>query len=181
MWQTHCRTLGKIIARRRDVHRTEPHGFLVWVICLVDTYALLSGSGNGDFVQFILKNNMLLPEEILPPLAPGQSRNFFQEELSYFPALLDLTQQVVSLAVRVGETARNLRAEIARVPSDSASVLEAESEYFAGRQIRVQEIQILCQSRRATWEATYPQYWSLEPSARALPYRVRNFCDHASN
>src|SRR5436305_13451867 len=98
MWQTHCRTLGKIIARRRDVHGTEPHGFLVWVICLVDTYALLSGSGNGDFVQYILKNNMLLPEEILPPLAPGQSQTFFREEFSYFPAVLDLTQQVIRLA-----------------------------------------------------------------------------------
>jgi hypothetical protein len=61
MLQTHSHAVLKIVARRRQVNRTELHGFLVLVICLADTYALLSGSGDGTFVHFILKHNMLAP------------------------------------------------------------------------------------------------------------------------
>src|SRR5271165_1605966 len=102
MWQTHSRTLQQIISRRRQANRIEPHGFLVLVICLVDTYALLSGSGDGAFVDFILENNMLAPQDCLPPLAPGCPQRFFEEELPYFPGVLELYQQVIILATKVG-------------------------------------------------------------------------------
>lgn len=179
MWQSHSQALLKMISRRRQVNHTEPHGFLVWVICLIDTYALLSGSGNGTFAQFILKNNMLAPGEVLPPLVPGHPQPFFNEELPYFPGVLELNHEVVRLALRVGETARDLRSE--RVPSQIGPAGEdLERSYRHMRQNRVREVQNLCRNLPVTWAAVYPQYWSLRPTAKSLPYRVRGFCGHVS-
>ncbi len=102
MWQSHSHTLLRIVARRRQVNHIEPHGFLVWIICVIDTYALLSGSGNGAFVDFILKNNLIAPEDCLPPLSPGLAEAFFPEELPYFPGVLEINQHVLALAIKVG-------------------------------------------------------------------------------
>lgn len=178
MWQTHSRTLQKIISRRRQANRTEPHGFLVLVICLVDTYALLSGSGDGAFVDFIMKNNMLAPQDCLPPLAPGNPRHYFDEELPYFPAVLELNQQVINLATKVGGTARTLRAEDSQRRVDGITAANDEHKYKASNQNRAGEVQNLCRILASEWEARYPQYWSKQPAPKIVPYRVRAFCDH---
>lgn len=178
MWQTHSRTLLQILSRRRQTNRTEPHGFLLLVICLVDTYALLSGSGDGAFVDFIMKNNMLAPQDCLPPLAPGNPRRYFEEELPYFPAVLELNQQVISLATKVGGTARTLRAEGSRWRVDGTATVGDEHKYKASSQNRVREVQTLCRTMASEWEVRYPQYWSRQPAPKILPYRVRSFCDH---
>jgi hypothetical protein len=180
MWQTHSRTLQQIISRRRQANQTEPHSFLVLVICLVDTYALLSGSGDGAFVDFIMKNNMLAPQDCLPPLAPGNPRQYFEEELPYFPAVLELNQQVINLATKVGGTARALRAEDSQQRINGITAVGDEHKYKASSQNRVREVQTLCRTLASEWEVRYPQYWSRQPAPKILPYRVRAFCDHVS-
>jgi hypothetical protein len=181
MWQSHSNAVQKIIARRRQVNRTEPHGFLVWIICLVDTYALLSGSGDGAFTDFILKNKMLSPRDCLPPLEPGKFQSFFQEELPFFPGVLELIQEVFNLAVKVGGTARDLRAEGTQPQNANSITLGDEHPFIVLRRRRVREIQDLCRSLPTTWQAKYPKYWSLQPSPKSLPPRVRGFCDHVSH
>jgi hypothetical protein len=178
MWQSHSRTLLQIVSRRRQANRIEPHGFLVLVICLVDTYALLSGSGDGAFVDFITKNNMLSPQDGLPPLSPGLPQQYFEEELPHFPCVLDLHLQVISLATKVGGTARTLRAEDSQRRVDGIAAVGDEYKYIASRQSRVHEVQTLCRTLASEWEVRFPQYWSRQPAPKILPYRVRGFCDH---
>ncbi len=178
MWQSHSRTLLTIVSKRWQANRTEPHGFLVLVICLIDTYALLSGSGDGAFVDLIMKNNMLAPQDCLPPLAQGQPQRYFDEELPYFPGVLELNQHVIRLATKVGRIARTLRAEDSQRRADQNAAGDDDYEYQAGRQIRVHELQNLCRTLASEWEARYPQYWSKQPAPKILPYRVRSFCDH---
>jgi hypothetical protein len=181
MWQTHSRTLLQIVARRRQVNLTEPHGFLVLVICVADTYALLSGSGDGAFVDFILKNNMLTPQDCLPPLVPGSPQTFFEEELPYFPGVLELNQQVIILATKVGRTAGDLRTQDDERRRIGLSGVNDEYTYNASRENRAREIQALCRTLASKWEIRYPQYWSRQPTPRIMPYRVRGVCDHVSD
>jgi hypothetical protein len=181
MWQSHSRTLLQIVARRRQVNRTEPHGFLVLVICLADTYALLSSSGDGAFVDFILKNNMLAPQDCLPPLASGRPQPFFEEELPFFPGVLELNHQVIILATKAGRTARDLRKQDAERRRVGATTVDDEYIYNASRKIRAREIQALCRTSASKWEIRYPQYWSRQPAPKIFPFRVRGFCDHVSS
>lgn len=181
MWQSHSRTLLQIIARRRQVNRTEPHGFLVLVICLADTYALLSSSGDGAFVDFILKNNMLAPQDCLPPLAPGRPQTFFEEELPYFPGVLELNQQVIILATKVGRIARDLRTQHDEQRRVMPATVDDEYAYNVSRRNRAREIQALCRTSASEWEIKYPQYWPRQPAPKILPSRVRGFCDHVSS
>jgi hypothetical protein len=178
MWQSHSRTLLKIISDRWKENRTEPHGFLLLVICVVDTYALLSGSGDGAFVDFIMKNDMLAPQDCLPPLAPGHPQSYFDNELPYFPGVLELNLLVIRLATEVGRTARTLRAEDSQRRVNPVVTDSDEYEYKAGRQTRVRELQNLCRTWASEWQARYPQYWSRQPAPKILPNRVRGICDH---
>jgi hypothetical protein len=180
MWQTHSRTLQQIISRRRQQNRTEPHGFIVLVICLVDTYAMLSGSGDGAFADFIMKNNMLAPQDCLPPLAPDNPRKYFDEEIPYFPAVLELNQQVINLATKVGGTAQTLRAEDSQLRVDGIAAVGDEHKYKANSQNRVYEVQTLCRTLASEWEVRYPQFWSRQPAPKIFPCRVRAFSDHVS-
>lgn len=181
MWQTHSAALLRIVARRRQVNQTEPHGFLVLVICLADTYALLSGSGDGAFVHFILEHNMLEPQDCLPPLAPGFAKHFFEEELPYFPGVLELNQQVILLATNVGRTAQDLRTEDDERRRVGATTVDNEYIYNAGKRSRACEIQALCYNLASKLEVIYPQYWPRQPAPKTLPFRVRGFCDHVSS
>lgn len=178
MWQSHSRRLLQIIARRRQVNRIEPHGFLVLVICLVDTYAMLSGSGDGVFVDFIMKNSILAPQNCLPPLAPGCSQTFFEEEIPYFPEVLELNQQVIILATKVGGAARDLRKQHYERRRVGLAAISDELIYNASKQSRAREIQALCRTSASEWKVRYPKYWSMQPSPKIFPSRVRSFCDH---
>jgi hypothetical protein len=178
MWQSHSRTLLKIVSDRWQENRMEPHGFLVLVICLVDTYALLSGSGDGAFVDFIMEHDMLSPQDCLPPLAPGHPHRYFDNELPYFPGVLELNLLVIRLAKKIGRTARTLRAEDSQRRVNPGAVVSHEYEHKAGRQARALELQNLCHSLAFEWQIRYPQYWSSEPAPKSLPRRVRSICDH---
>jgi hypothetical protein len=81
------------------------------MICRIDVYALLSANGTGMFVEALLKQNMLPPPERCLPTFPGQTDAFFPEERAYFPALIKLNQEVLLLALQVGQIARDLRSE----------------------------------------------------------------------
>ena len=58
MWQHHSDQLLRIIIHRRQEYGIEAHDFIVWNICSIDIYALLSASGTGAFVESLLRQNM---------------------------------------------------------------------------------------------------------------------------
>ncbi|KAF7181707.1 hypothetical protein CNMCM7691_001004 [Aspergillus felis] len=61
LWSHHISRLLHISALRRSTFGTEPYPHIIWWICNVDLYALLSGAGTGAFVQEALENPALLP------------------------------------------------------------------------------------------------------------------------
>jgi hypothetical protein len=82
------------------------------MICRIDVYALLSANGNGMFVGGLVKQNMLpSPEKFLPPALETPLDTFLPEEQPYFRGVMKLDQEVLLLALQVGQIARDLRAE----------------------------------------------------------------------
>ncbi|RHZ68851.1 hypothetical protein CDV55_106546 [Aspergillus turcosus] len=61
LWSHHISRLLHISALRRSTFGTEPYPHIIWWICNVDLYALLSGAGTGAFVQEAMENPDLLP------------------------------------------------------------------------------------------------------------------------
>ncbi|GFF49318.1 hypothetical protein IFM46972_08771 [Aspergillus udagawae] len=61
LWSHHISRLLHISALRRSTFGIEPYPQIIWWICSVDLYALLSGAGTGAFVQEALENPALLP------------------------------------------------------------------------------------------------------------------------
>jgi hypothetical protein len=51
LWSHHISRLLHISALRRSTFGTEPYPHIIWWVCSVDLYALLSGAGTGAFVQ----------------------------------------------------------------------------------------------------------------------------------
>ncbi|KAG2025665.1 hypothetical protein GB937_002385 [Aspergillus fischeri] len=61
LWSHHISRLLYISALRRSTFGIEPYPHIIWWVCSVDLYALLSGAGTGAFVQEAMENPDLLP------------------------------------------------------------------------------------------------------------------------
>jgi hypothetical protein len=95
---------------RIETFGTERYPFVVWWVCNIDLYALLSGAGTGEFLGAMLKHNMLPePECQLYPLGPGGYSIIYPEESDSLPDILQLHHQTFSLAARLGFLAAELR------------------------------------------------------------------------
>jgi hypothetical protein len=80
----------------------------------------------------------------LPPLALSCPQPFLKEELSYFPRVLELNQQVIILATEVGRTAQYLRTQ------DATTDVSRKNHAY--------KIQALCHTLALEWEVKFPQY-----------------------
>jgi hypothetical protein len=161
MWGHHIDQLLKIITLRRHAYGAETYDFIVWTICAIDIYALLSVSGTGTFVELLLKQNMMpMPERCLTPLPHGQSLVIYPEEQSFFPAVLKLNQEVILLALRVGQEAAKLRAEAAQRRYGSEHQSVSGEMFIMNRRARIQELHRLMEHSRDAWRSQYPTYWT---------------------
>jgi hypothetical protein len=157
----------------------ETYDFLVWLVCRIDIYALLSASGNGIFVEILLKDNMLpAPERTLPPITLGQESILYPEEQPFFPALHKLNQEVLLVALRVGQLARDLRAEAKLRQYENQSQLIPESLFIMNRRTRIQELHLSLENSRASWGIRFPEYWTWLGSLQSLPHRVLAWVQH---
>jgi hypothetical protein len=176
MWEFHCQRLLDIIRQRRQ-EGPESHSFLVWMICLVDTYALLSGAGQGTFVQSLARDDLApTPTQCLPGLNPGQEV-FFQDELPYFRTVLELNQEVVFIAVKVGEIARDIRAETSQRESGGQVSIEAKQTFVRGRRERAAMLQNLLRLSSRIWADRYPGFWP-QGMAQIEAHRPMGFLHH---
>lgn len=153
--------------------------------CVIDAYALLSSSGSGKFVENILERNMLpCPQDCLAPLVPGQPQTFFPEEESHFPGLLQLNQEVVLCAFRVGILARDLRDEAQQRRVADPSQVMPEYIYHHERIQRIKELEHDLRAGRLNWVRTFPDYntWfkigEWEDNLYLTP-RCLAICEHA--
>lgn len=164
---------------RRQPHQLEAYDFLIWLVCRIDIYALLSASGTGIFVEVLLKENMLpAPERTLPPISLGQDVALYPDEQPFSPQLLRLNQEVMLVALRVGQLARDLRAEakIRQLEGQNKSVPEAV--FVMNRQTRIQNLHRALEQSQASWKARFPGYWTWLESSEPLPHRVFSWVQH---
>ncbi|KAE9381423.1 hypothetical protein N431DRAFT_321494 [Stipitochalara longipes BDJ] len=173
MWQHHSNQLLRIITLRRQSQNTEPYDFIVWMICRIDVYALLCANGTGRFVDVLLKQNMLpSPERCLPPTFQHHLDTFPPSERPYFPALIRLNQEVVLLALQVGQLARELRAEVKQRDFGDPAKIIPESAVFMSRRTRIQALHNLMHRSQDSWRTQFPNYWTWLNGYEPLPERV---------
>ncbi|KAI9717547.1 MAG: hypothetical protein M1812_004688 [Candelaria pacifica] len=179
LWSQHLSQLCRITSMRREMFSSERHPFLVWWIFIIDMYASLSGSGEGEFIDTALKRDLIPPlHEQLPPLGIEGSNNYYPEEREVFPAVLSLNRKMILLAARLGGLARGLRISVAQGLPGNASLSESVEMTAINRRGQVNEIQWAF--RRLWTEESrncLPEDWI--HTDRRLPTRVQGVFEHA--
>ncbi|CZR50832.1 uncharacterized protein PAC_00706 [Phialocephala subalpina] len=188
-WEHHSSQLLRIIRLRRQSNTVEPYEFIVWYVAFIDVYTLLSMGGTGLFTETLIKENLVpSPERCLPlitislsqPLSSISTRSqapsvFLPEEQAYFPSLIKLHQEVLLLAFRIGQQAREMRAEETQRRLGPSSSAASESAFSNTRRRRIQNLQNLIYQYDSTWNAQYPAAWPWYSGSKSLPPRVL-FC-----
>lgn len=89
---------------------SEQYPYIVWLVCNIDLYALLSGAGTGEFLKAMLDNN-LLPSSgsQLYPVAPSGHSVIYPEEHDTLPSVLHFNHETFLLASRLAFLAADLR------------------------------------------------------------------------
>lgn len=89
---------------------TERYPYIIWFVCNIDLYALISGAGKGEFLKAMLENNMLPDAKCqLYPLASSGYSVIYPEENSTLPHILQLYYDTFVLASRLAFLASELR------------------------------------------------------------------------
>ncbi|KAJ5647573.1 hypothetical protein N7490_003945 [Penicillium lividum] len=141
LWSHHISRLLHISFLRRNHFGREPHPFIIWWICHIDLYALLSGAGDGEFVRAIIDHQMLPGSECLlyPSVAEGFSV-IYPEEHDSLPIMMRLYADTFRLATQLGFLAAQLRRE-------KQTLLVSEFDQ------RTKEVRDLRQAFGRLWEA----------------------------
>jgi hypothetical protein len=157
LWSHHISRLLHIALLRRSKFGREPHPFILWWICHIDLYALLSGAGAGEFIRAILDNQMLpSPESLLYPSTPEGYSIIYAGEHDSLPTLMRLYTSTFKLTARLGFLATQLRHEKSTLP-------------FADFNARAAEIASIRTSLSSLWDTPDVSFWSANRTA--LPLR----------
>src|SRR5438045_7749889 len=140
--QHHISQLLRIVLMRREANGSERHSFIIWFVCVIDTYALLSASGSdGEFVSTIVKSDLLpTPEECLAPIGPNKL-TFYPNEEGFFSSVLQFNQKIVVLAATLGQLAKELREQAVSQRFADHDTAALDEMYFLERQNRIFEMQ----------------------------------------
>ncbi|KAJ5973984.1 hypothetical protein N7481_011194 [Penicillium waksmanii] len=148
LWSHHISRLLHITFLRRNQYGREPHPFILWWICHIDLYALLSGAGTGEFVRAIIDHQMLPGSDCLlyPSATEGYSVIYAGEHES-LPTIMRLYADTFKLTARLGFLATQLRQDKQSLPYPEFNQ-------------RSKEIADLRQSFSRLWEAPDVTFWS---------------------
>lgn len=169
IWRHHISTLLKITLLRQRIFGGERFPFIVWWICGIDLDAVLSGKGAGEFVGYMLKNDLIPPPSFhLYPLGADSSSVVYPEERETLPLVLQLDYEVVLHAIRLGLLAAEFRSDPFLDGADSRQKAMA----IRMRQSRIADIQ---EGLRHLW--TVPTIQDL--GQMQLPTRAQRLFHHA--
>src|SRR5215469_6635614 len=113
---------------------TERYPYIIWWVCNIDLYALLSGAGTGEFLSTMIKSNMLpKPEFQLYPLGPSGYSIIYPEETDSLPAILHLHHETFVLAARLGFLAADLRRESVSSALSDGSMSPGRTVHHSGK------------------------------------------------
>lgn len=136
-----------IVFLRRARFGREPHPFILWWICHIDLYALLSGAGTGQFVRAIMDHQMLpSPDSLLYPIVPEGYSMIYLNEHDSLPVLMRLYAGTFHLAAQLGFLAAELRQE-------------KQSQPLSDFDPRFKVISNLRRAFAKLWESSKVSYW----------------------
>lgn len=158
---------------RHDLYGTERYSFVIWWTCVIDTHALLTGGGNGNYVETLLKKNMLpvLNNPLRPSGALGRDSSLLND-IENHPSVLEFHRMITIQAARLGLLARNLRQEAAQRKNRVVTTEEARR--------RVQEVDCFRDRLMHLWNTTLTTFRALGHTNDCIPVRDRGIFEHVS-
>ena len=148
LWGQHISQLQRIIMLRRELYGTEPYSFILWWVASIDVHVILSGMGQGECVEAMLRHRLLPTgiesnNELAPALnlrSPGDG--------AALPSSLAFHRRICVLAAEIAMLTRDLRNEarrlLPRLPS--TSIMNRWQ----------QQIGVLQDTLRRTWNVQMP-------------------------
>lgn len=177
LWSQHIDQLQRIILLRRDIYDHEPYTFIIWWVASIDTHVVLSGMGNGDFIETMLQQNML-PSGIDPQNpyhtfhdSPSDG-SLAPIENGALPSALAFHRRISILAAELGLLARDLRAEEKRSAHN-------RNQTVARR--RQERIGVLQDTLRRAWNVQMPVSVASGYCNQVLPVGARGIFEHVSH
>ena len=177
LWPQHIEQLLRITLLRREIYGHEPYSFIVWWLASIDTHVVLSGAGNGVFVEAMLRHN-ILPSGMDP-------QNIYHtyhynspscglaspKRCEALPSALAFHRRITILAAELGLLARDLRAEEKQNPNDRST---------ATVKSRQERISVLQDTLRRAWNAQIPVSVASGYCNEDLPIQARGIFEHVS-
>lgn len=175
LWSQHIDQLLRICLLRRKLYGHEPYPFIIWWVASIDTHVVLSGMGNGEFVETMLRNNMLpsgmdpqYPYDTIRRNSPSRGLSNEHEAL---PSALAFHRRPNVLAAELGLLARDLRVEESRNPHDRSQAMVRR------RQERIGALQ---DTLRRTWNVQMPASVASGYCNQVMPVGARGIFEHVS-
>ena len=175
LWPQHIDQLLRITLLRREMYGHEPYSFIVWWVASIDTHVVLSGMGNGEFVETMLRRNILASgmssqnpyhaNGYNPPSRGLASPNGY----GALPSALAFHRRISILAAELGLLARDIRAEEKQHPDDKSHAVV---------QSRHERIGMLQDTLRGAWNAQMPVSVANGYCNQILPVGARGIFEH---
>lgn len=177
LWSQHIDQLLRITLLRREMYGHEPYSFIVWWVASIDTHVVLSGLGNGKFIETMLRNNML--PSGMDPQNPYHTYDYTSPSRGLaspngheaLPSALAFHRRISILAAELGLLARDIRAEEKQNPNDRS---------HAVMQSRQERIGVLQDTMRRTWHVQMPVSVASGYRNQSLPVGARGIFEHVS-
>ncbi|KAI9841461.1 MAG: hypothetical protein M1837_000679 [Sclerophora amabilis] len=179
LWLQHLTQLLRIITMRREIFGRERHCLLVWFVCVIDTYALLSSGGEGKFVATIIQNDLLpVSQDRRSTDHLGLPDSFRSEEAEIFPSVLRFNERMVTLATQLGQLARRVREESDQIRYPTQSGVRSDRMDVVDREGQLVGLQ---NTLRGAWRDEMPGNSASDWLQRSLqlPARVQAVFQHA--
>ena len=177
LWSQHIGQLLRITLLRHEMYGHEPYSFIVWWVANIDTHAVLSGMGNGEFIETMLRNNVL--PSGMDPQNPYHTYDLncpsgglaSPNGHAALPSALAFHRRISILAAELGLLARDIRAEEKHNPHDRSRAI---------MQSRQERIGALQDTLRRTWNVQMPVSMASGYSNQILPVGARGIFEHVS-
>ncbi len=150
----------------------DPFDCITWWVFHIDTHAVLSGSGTGEFVEAMLNNGLLTTTVDDRYSSSAGSNGIMSYEAHAAQSELEHHRSISLVVARLGLLARDLRQENIR----QTDVFGAPTELMRIQQ-RITELQDLL---RRTWHAQASAAEALGYSNRHVPIQSRGVFEHVS-
>jgi len=167
----HLDQLLRIIRLRRFLYGSERHQHILWWIFQISTYSVLSGSGKGEFIEWMLSDggsspSILCSQKTDPRVSLVRMPELLQNDSG--PSIVEAHRTILTIAARLGLLARELRTNYAHQQTRNLKILH--------QQQRVMQLR-----------GTLRQYWHGElPALIAMghgrkPVAARGILEHVSS